>query len=205
VIREGTRVAALDRTGAGTWRLALEGQGAIEAGRVVIAAGAASGRLLARLGVRLPLVGAKGYSIDLRGVGEAPRTALYLSEPKLGVSPFSGAVRVAGVFELPARSTSVSPGRIGHLIADTVPYLRSWRPAPGEQASAGGWAGLRPATPDSLPLLGPIDHLPGLYVASGHGMLGVTLAPATGQAIAEMIESGLVPAELEPFRPLRRL
>ena len=64
----------------------------------------------------------------------------------------------------------------------------------------------RAATRDAggLPLLGPLDGLPGLYVASGHGMLGVTLAPASGLAIADMIEGGRVPAELEPFRPQRR-
>jgi D-amino-acid dehydrogenase len=202
-IREGAQVTALARSG-DRWRLTLEGSEAVEADRVVIAAGAASTRLLAPLGVRLPVIGAKGYSVDLRGEGETPATALYLSEPKLGVSPFEGRVRIAGVFELPGVTTSVSAARIAHLIKDTLPYLRSWRPSPGE-AGDGGWAGLRPATPDSLPLLGPLDGLPGLLVATGHGMLGVTLAPASGLAIAEMIESGLVPKELEPFNPLRRM
>jgi D-amino-acid dehydrogenase len=209
-IREGAPVTALTRDGGegadggGEWRLTLAGGEVRRVRRVVIAAGAATAALLAPLGVRLPLMGAKGYSVDLRGAGEAPRTALYLSEPKLGLSPFADGVRVAGVFELPARSTAVSPGRIGRLITDTVPYLRSWRPAPGEESSVRGWAGVRPATPDSLPLLGPLDGFPGLYVASGHGMLGVTLAPATGLAIADMIERGRVAPELEPFRPLRR-
>jgi D-amino-acid dehydrogenase len=203
-IREGVRVTGLARANGG-WRIALRGEPTLEAGQVVIAAGAATAPLLAPLGVRLPLIGAKGYSIDLEGAGDAPRMALYLSEPKLGVSPFAAGVRVAGVFELPGRSASVTPARIAQLITDTVPYLASWRPAPGEPASTAGWAGLRPQTPDGLPLLGPLDGLPGLYVASGHGMLGVTLAPATGLAIADMIQSGRVPAELEPFRPLRRV
>jgi D-amino-acid dehydrogenase len=205
-IHEEAHVTALTPR-AGAWRIALGARDQLEAGRVVIAAGAATAPLLAGLGVRLPLMGAKGYSVDLEGLGEAPRIALYLSEPKLGLSPFARGIRVAGVFELPARSASVSPARIAHLISDTVPYLRSWRPAPGEQAGVGaaGWAGLRPATPDSLPLLGPLDGLPGLYVASGHGMLGVTLAPATGLAIAEMLETGRVPPQLEPFRPQRRV
>jgi D-amino-acid dehydrogenase len=198
------RVTGLARANGG-WRIALRGEPTLEAGQVVIAAGAATAPLLAPLGVRLPLIGAKGYSIDLEGAGDAPRMALYLSEPKLGVSPFAAGVRVAGVFELPGRSASVTPARIAQLITDTVPYLASWRPAPGEPASTAGWAGLRPQTPDGLPLLGPLDGLPGLYVASGHGMLGVTLAPATGLAIADMIQSGRVPAELEPFRPLRRV
>ena len=203
-IREDAAVRALAPGAGGGWRLDLDRGETLEARRVVIAAGAATAALLAPLGVRAPLIGAKGYSVDLRGAGEAPRIALYLSERKLGVSPFADGIRIAGVFELPARSTAVSRARIDQLIADALPYLRSWRPAPGEDASAVGWAGLRPATPDSLPLLGPLDGLPGLYVASGHGMLGITLAPATGLAIADMIESGRVAPELEPFRPQRR-
>jgi D-amino-acid dehydrogenase len=202
-IREGAAVTRLAPVGS-RWRLSLDGGEVIEARHVVIAAGAATTTLLAPLGVALPLIGAKGYSVDLQGDGEAPRIALYLSEPKLGVSPFDGRVRIAGVFELPARNTSVSPARIKNLIADTLPYLRSWRPS-AQETGQGGWAGLRPATPDSLPLLGPLDGLPGLFVASGHGMLGVTLAPASGLAIAEMIETGRVPNELEPFNPLRRM
>jgi len=68
-----------------------------------------------------------------------------------------------------------------------------------------GWAGLRPATPDSLPFLGPVDGAPGLVVAVGHGMLGVTLAPATGNAVAEMLVTGRVSVELAPFRIGRRI
>jgi D-amino-acid dehydrogenase len=202
-IREGASVTSITPIANG-WRLALRSQDVVEAHRVVIAAGAATTALLGPLGVRLPLIGAKGYSVDLAGAGQAPRIALYLSEPKLGVSPFGGGVRVAGVFELPGRNTSVSAARIEHLIEDTLPYLRSWRPA-AEDMRGRGWAGLRPATPDSLPLLGPIDGLPGLLLATGHGMLGVTLAPATGLAIADMLETGRVPPELEPFDPLRRM
>ena len=200
-IREGAQVVALTR-GSGGWTLTLRGGEHARAQAVVVAAGSATGALLRPLGTRLALIGAKGYSVDVTGEGLAPRTALYLSEPKLGISPFDGGVRIAGVFELPGRDTSVSPTRIAQLLADAHPYLRSWRPAAGPPVPA-GWAGLRPATPDGLPLLGPIDGMPGLYVASGHGMLGVTLAPASAVAIAAMLDSGRVPAELEAFRPLR--
>jgi D-amino-acid dehydrogenase len=202
-IREGASVTQITPVAKG-WRLALPNQEIVTADNVVIAAGTATAALLAPLGVRLPLIGAKGYSVDLLGHGRAPRTALYLSEPKLGISPFNSGVRVAGVFELPARTTSVSARRIEHLIKDTLPYLRSWHPT-AEETPGRGWAGLRPATPDSLPLLGPVDGLPGLLIATGHGMLGVTLAPATGLAIADMLATGCVPQELKPFDPLRRM
>ncbi len=88
-------------------------------------------------------------------------------------------MRIAGTFELPGRNLAVDRKRIGYILDDTLPFIRGWKPAPGE-VERQGWAGFRPATPDSLPLLGPIPGHDGLYVAAGHGMLGVTLAPATG-------------------------
>ena len=109
------------------------------------------------------------------------------------------------MFELPG-ANHVGQRRAG---SNTSSRTRCRTCAPGspapQETRAGGWAGLRPATPDSLPLLGPLDGLPGLLVATGHGMLGVTLAPASGLAIADMIETGRVPKELEPFKPLRRM
>ena len=77
------------------------------------------------------------------------------------------------MFRLPGGATSPSTVAARQLISGTLPFLRGWKP-PGEVDQ--GWAGFRPATPDSLPLLGPIPGQDGLYVAAGHGMLGVTLA-----------------------------
>jgi D-amino-acid dehydrogenase len=149
------------------------------------------------------VIGAKGYSVTVSGTGTAPRVALYLSEAKIGVSPFGDVVRIAGLFELPARSDAVDPARARQLVEDTLPYLRDWRPVPGGEAAA-AWAGLRPATPDSLPLIGQVPGRPGLFLAAGHGMLGVTLAPATGLAVADLVERR-PPAWLEPFRPDRAI
>jgi D-amino-acid dehydrogenase len=199
-LREGVDVTALHRNGAG-WTVATSG-GAVEAEAVVVTAGAATPPLLRPFGLRVPIVAAKGYSITLQGEGTAPRTALYLCEPKIGVSGYEGGVRIAGTFELPGRDLKVDRKRVGYILDDTLPFLRGWKPAPGE-AEKEGWAGFRPATPDSLPLLGPIPGQDGLYVAAGHGMLGVTLAPATGVAVADMVTTGSVPAWLAPMAPGR--
>ncbi len=66
------------------------------------------------------------------------------------------------------------------------------------------WAGLRPATADGLPSIGALPGHPGLFVASGHGMLGVTLAPATAALLAPLVLEGRMAPELEPFSPGRR-
>jgi D-amino-acid dehydrogenase len=199
-LREQVAVNGLSRNGSG-WTLATS-DGAIEAESVVVTAGAATPELLRPFGLKVPIVPAKGYSLTLRGEGVPPRHALYLCEPKIGVSGYDDGVRIAGIFELPGRDLSVDRRRVGYILDDTLPFLRGWQPAPGEVETQ-GWAGFRPATPDSLPLLGPVPGQSGLYVASGHGMLGVTLAPATGVAVADMVSSGEVPAWLEPMAPGR--
>jgi D-amino-acid dehydrogenase len=199
-LREQVGVTGLTRNGAG-WTVSTTG-GPVEAEAVVVTAGAATPPLLRPFGLRVPIVPAKGYSLTLRGEGVAPRTALYLCEPKVGVSGFDAGVRIAGTFELPGRSLSVDRKRIGYILDDTLPFIRGWKPAPGE-AETQGWAGFRPATPDSLPLLGPIPGQDGLYVAAGHGMLGVTLGPATGAAVADMVTTRTVPDWLAPMSPGR--
>jgi len=199
-LREGVSVTGLRRNGAG-WTVETSG-GAVEAEAVVVTAGAATPPLLKPFGLDVPIVPAKGYSLTLKGEGVAPRTALYLCEPKIGVSGYDGGVRIAGTFELPGRDLGVDRKRVGYILDDTLPFIRGWKPAPGE-ADTQGWAGFRPATPDSLPLLGPVPGQSGLYVAAGHGMLGVTLAPATGVAVADMVTTGNVPAWLAPMAPGR--
>jgi D-amino-acid dehydrogenase len=175
----------------------------VAADRVVVATGLPTALPLRRLGVRLPLVGARGYSVTLAGRGVPPRHALYLAEAKLGLSPFTHGVRIAGVFELGARTADVPPGAGERLLAAARPYLAGWRPDADGPVQA--WAGLRPSTPDGLPLIGALPGVEGLYVATGHGMLGVTLAPATAALLAPLVLEGRAAAELAPFDPARRL
>ena len=125
---------------------------------------------------------------------------LYLCEPKIGTSPCAGRLRIAGFFELGARGSAASPRRSRQLLEETQPYLGAPIVPDGDVPE--GWAGFRPATPDSLPLLGPVPGAPGVIVATGHGMLGVTLAPATGVAVAALAR-GERPAWLSALDPAR--
>ena len=196
-IREGCELTGLARQNGA---IALEtATGRELADRVVVAAGLPTARLLRRVGVRVPLVGARGYSVTLAGRGTPPRHALYLAEAKLGLSPFAGGVRIAGVFELGARTTDAPRDAGTRLIAAARPYLGGW--SPDADAPLEAWAGLRPATPDGLPLIGALPGLEGAYLATGHGMLGVTLAPATAALLAPLVLEGRAAPELAPFDP----
>ena len=200
-IREGCELRELHRRN-GSLDIDTGGE-PVRADRVVIAAGLPSGPLLKRCGVRVPLVGARGYSVTLPGRGTPPSHALYLAEAKLGLSPYDGGVRIAGVFELGASSTDASADVGARLIAASRPYLGGWQP--DSETPVDAWAGLRPATPDGLPLVGALPGIDGAFVATGHGMLGVTLAPATAAALAPLVLEGRAADELAPFDPARRL
>ena len=200
-IREGCELRTLARS-AGGWVLETT-SGPVAAQRLVVAAGLPTAPLLRRLGVRVPLMGARGYSVTLAGRGTPPRHALYLAEAKLGLSPFDGGVRVAGVFELGASNERISPAVGKRLLDAARPYLGGWHPDPDGPVEA--WAGLRPATPDGLPLIGALAGLDGIYLATGHGMLGVTLAPATANLLAPLVLENRAAPELTPFDPARRL
>ena len=200
-IHEGCELRTLARSDGG-WALETT-SGPVAAQRLVVAAGLPTAPLLRRLGVRVPLMGARGYSVTVAGRGTPPRHALYLAEAKLGLSPFDDGVRVAGGFELGASNDDVSPAAGKRLLAAARPYLAGWQPDPDGPVEA--WAGLRPATPDGLPLIGALPGLDDIYLATGHGMLGVTLAPATADLLAPLVLEGHAAPELTPFDPARRL
>ena len=192
-LREGARVDRLARDGAG-WSLTVGGE-VIRGDRVVIALGADTGKLLDPFGVRLPLEGAKGYSFTDPAPAIRPRRPLYLLESKVGVSPFDGGLRFAGTLELGSRNGGVDPRRLGALDAAAGRYLKQWRANPARA----GWAGQRPLLPDGLPAIGPVPGHAGLFVATGHSMLGITLAPATGEVLAPAVLDGRPALSLAPF------
>jgi D-amino-acid dehydrogenase len=198
-VREGVAVRALRRAG-DEWILDGDAGEVARAGVVVLASALGTVDLLRPLGLKVPLVGAKGYSVTLPLPERIPAMPLYLCEPKIGTSPFAGRLRIAGFFELGSRDPSTSRRRSRQLVEDTQPYLSAQIVA--DDRIPEGWAGFRPATPDSLPLLGPVPGAPGVIVATGHGMLGVTLAPATGVAVAALAR-GERPAWIAALDPAR--
>jgi D-amino-acid dehydrogenase len=198
-IRQGAEVNGIAEGSAGL--LVETTTGPIPADRVVVAAGPSSPPLLARLGIRMPMVGARGYSVTIAGGETRPRHALYLAEAKVGISSYLDAVRIAGVFELGREDATVDRSRLERMVATVEPYFDRWRP--GSEPAELEWAGLRPMTADGLPLIGPAPALAGVFVATGHGMLGVTLAPATAAALTPLVLEGRQLPELAPFLPAR--
>ncbi len=206
-VLEGAPVSELTRDGDG-W-LARTPAGEHRGDSVVLAGGVAAADLLRQLGVRLPIVAAKGYSRTFAGrPGEdgAPRRALYLQSPKVAISVFDEAVRISGTLELGARDLTLSARRLAAITRAARRALPSWAPP----AESRDWAGARSVSPDGLPYVGAVPGAPGVHVATAHAMLGITLAPLTGELLAQQLlehRTGPELAALDPARaasPVRR-
>jgi D-amino-acid dehydrogenase len=173
--------------------------GAISGDLFLLTAGAWTGILTRAFGLSLPLQGGKGYTITIDQPAWQPAHALYLDEARIAVSPYTGELRIGGTMEFSGFNTDVSRGRIEAIRAGAARYLRDW---PGGRRET-FWAGLRPLTPDGLPVLGRVPGYANVFVATGHGMLGITLAPATAAAMAQLVRTGEADLDLTPFRPDR--
>jgi len=172
----------------------------IECSDVVIATGAWSGELLAALGTPVLLQAGKGYSFSV-DLPTPPRHPILLADKHVAVSPLGETTRVAGTMEFSGNNLRLDWRRIEAIARASRHYLGPWFGATDELVGLidDPWVGGRPMLPDGLPL---VDRVPGhdnAYVATGHGMLGVTLAPATAVAVTDFMDTGSRPAVLAPF------
>jgi len=174
--------------------------GSVTADAAVVAAGAWSARVAHLFGASLPIRPGKGYSVDYVPGQLAMRGVVMLSEAHCAVTPLDGATRVAGTMEFGGLDERISPVRLRAIREAPRRYFRSWNP---EAPSLSPSAGLRPMTPDGLPVIGRLAPFDNVYVASGHAMLGLTLAARTGTELAGMIVDGGTPDVLLPFSPRR--
>lgn len=165
----------------------------------MLANGVAAKRLLAPLGVRLPLVTAKGYSRTYARDPSGPRRPLYLEQPKVAVSVFDGSARVSGTLELGARDVSLSRRRLTAISAAAQRAMPGWR----MPAHPYDWAGMRSLSDDGLPFIGAVPGHDGIYVATGHATLGITLAPLGGELLAGLMLEGERGPVLQAFDPAR--
>lgn len=174
--------------------------GSIRADACIVAAGAWSARVARLFGASLPIRPGKGYSVDYAPAPLGIRTVVMLSEAHCAVTPLDGATRVAGTMEFGPLDETIDAIRVRAIREAPRRYFRDWDPDAPSHAPT---AGLRPMTPDGLPVIGRLRPYANVYVASGHAMLGVTLAARTSSELATMIVDGGTPDVLEPFSPRR--
>ncbi|MEU6658746.1 FAD-dependent oxidoreductase [Streptomyces sp. NPDC046821] len=198
---EGARVTAVRRAGGRTH--VRTSAGTYSADVVVIAAGVWSREQLRGLGVDVDLVAGKGYSFAVP-TDELPTRLVHLGSAKAVLTPLGKHVRVAGTMEFDRDPDRFRQRRVDAIARAARPYL----PGADWDRREQEWMGPRPMTPDGLPLIGPVPGRPGVFLATGHNMLGLMLAPATGRLIAGLVTGtadGSLAARFAPERVARRM
>ncbi|RJG01104.1 D-amino acid dehydrogenase [Noviherbaspirillum sedimenti] len=183
----GSTVSALEAQG-GRITMHIDAR-EFSADAVVVAAGIDSARLLAPLGIRLPLYPVKGYSATaaIRNFDEAPHAALMDESYKVAITRMGSRVRIAGLAELGTVSTDLHEGAMRTL----AKVGEDWFPDAANYNNASFWSGIRPMLPDGPPVLGatPVRNL---YVNIGHGSAGWAMAAGCGMVLADIV-SGRTP------------
>jgi len=173
-------------------------RGSLRPETVVLAAGAWTGRLARSAGASIPITGGKGYHLDFAPTADDPRLPLLIQGARSAVTPLAGRLRLAGTLEVAGLDLGRSEARIEAMRRRAARVLGS---DGGELIDV--WAGLRPCAPDGLPVIGRPAALPNLVVAGGHAMKGISLAPVTGQLVAELVCGDRPSHDLTPFSPDR--
>ncbi|MFD0537282.1 NAD(P)/FAD-dependent oxidoreductase [Actinomadura luteofluorescens] len=164
---------------------------------VVLASGVWLGGLARRFGVGALVQAGRGYSFSVP-MERVPDGPVYFPAQRVACTPLGDRLRVAGMMEFRRPEAPLDPRRIRAIVEAARPLLRG----ADLDARRDEWVGSRPCTRDGLPLIGA-TRSPRVFAAGGHGMWGITLGPATGSLLAEMIAIGRRPGELDPFDPLR--
>jgi len=203
-IRPNTSVERIEVEADRVVAVRTEGGERVEADVVIVATGSYSGRLLGDLGCGLPIQPAKGYHED-RDPRRAGTPALglpcLLVETSVFCTPIDDFVRFAGTLEFSGLNHDLRQDRLDQLMRSASLYYDGVT----QTEALDVWVGLRPCTTDGLPAIGPLPDIGGLYAATGHGMLGLTLGPVTGRLLSEQILDGTASLPLEPFDPGRFL
>ena len=180
------------------WRVDTQ-EGPIDAATAVLALGPWTPDVLGPLGLRLPLAVKRGYHRHFR-----PRGNAGLSRPVVDadvgycVAPMEQGLRLTTGAEFAARDAPPTPAQLRRLL----PAARALFPL-GEETEAPTWMGSRPCFADSRPVIGPAPGQPSLWLAYGHAHWGMTLGPATGRLLAELITGQTPFCDPAPYRAER--
>ena len=158
-------------------------KGDFEGGQIVLSAGAWSPVLSRKLNVRLPIQGAKGYSLTFSSTQKSPRTPLLLEDFHIAATPFKETFRLTGCIELSGLDRKINVKRLRNIQNQAQGVLPGIRGAKLQEI----WRGLRPCTPDGLPMVGKAHPYENLWVAGGHGTKGMSLGPVTGKLMQKLL------------------
>ncbi len=171
-------------------------RGVFTADQFVLATGSWSPRVAQTLGLRVPVLGGKGYAIITDPLSPNPLRPMMLIEKKVAVTPRSGTLRLAGTLELVNQDETFTTRRVEAIVRGAREFMN----VPEAVSYHEIWRGLRPCTPDGVPIIGRVARYPNLILATGHQMLGLQSAPGSGKMVADIALGRKTDVDPEPFR-----
>ena len=170
-------------------------QGEFAADAFVVATGAWTPLLNQHLGCKVPIQPGKGYSLTMARPAICPKIPLIFEEHRVAVTPWASGYRLGSIMEFAGYDETIDPRRIEMLRSGASHYLLE----PTAEPIMEQWFGWRPMTPDSLPIIDRSPKIDNVLLAAGHNMLGLSMAPATGKLVAEMLSGAEPHLPIEPL------
>ncbi|MEI6232543.1 MAG: FAD-dependent oxidoreductase [Planctomycetota bacterium] len=175
--------------------------GTFAADEFVLCGGIWSDDLARGLNLRIPMQAGKGYSVTLDAPHHLPELCSILVEARVAVTPMNGKLRFGGTMELSGISSTINETRVRGIIKSALKYFPEF--SPNDFKNLPAWTGMRPCSPDGMPYLGRTKRYGNLIVATGHAMMGISLAPATGKMVAETLSDEKPSVEIGLLNPER--
>ncbi|MEZ0387711.1 MAG: NAD(P)/FAD-dependent oxidoreductase [Verrucomicrobium sp.] len=198
----GTVLDNVDVTGfrkeQGTLAAALTTTGEVAGDEFVLAGGSWSPTLAKEIGLRLSMQAGKGYSLTLPDPVELPKICAIFTEARVAVTPMGNSLRVGGTMEIAGMNNNINPRRIEGILKAVPQYYPKFQREHFDNVVP--WSGFRPCPPDGLPYLGRTGAAKNLVIATGHGMMGLSLAPVTGDIVGRIVDGE--PAGFDRFEML---
>lgn len=186
-------------TSSGKIEKVLTTKGPFTADLVALALGSWSKNIANDLKLSLPVLGGKGYSLITNSFEQSPTHPIMVVEKKLAITPRENSVRLAGTLELVDGDDSITQRRMHAILKSSQQYLKMH----GTPQIQEIWRGLRPCTPDGVPVIGFSKKWSNLFYSVGHQMLGLQSAPGSARLSSDIIEDRTPLADPIPFSPLR--
>jgi len=163
----------------------------------VLAGGSWSPEIAKLASFKIPMMPGKGYSFLVNDTKKNMHIAALLCEAKVSVTPMGGRIRFGGTMEIDAINDRINMNRVRGIVESIPQYFPDLQPE--LPATNDIWFGFRPCSPDGLPYIGNSKILKNLTVATGHGMMGVSLGPATGKLVSELVNETTLSMDIQPF------
>lgn len=199
--RFNTDVTGIASDGGNIDAVITAGTERIKGRSVVMCTGAWTPNLAEPLELSMPMQAGKGYSITLNEPHSLPDICALLSEAKVSMTPMMGKLRFGGTMEIVGIDTTVNRKKLSALKKSVTRYFPGYKRS--DLAGSDVWVGLRPCSPDGLPYVGRVPGFENLFVSTGHAMMGMSLALASGELISQLFVNGKADLAHEKIDPGR--